>query len=92
MRRAVYRLRFWRDHRWVPAHASDYLDGDLRPRECARAERHADECPECGELLRSLRAIVSALGTMRGEDGEVVAGEVLASVQSRLDELPRDDA
>lgn len=90
MRRAFHRLRFERDHRWVPPRASDYLDGDLRPRQRTRVERHLDDCPECRELLRSLHAILSALGTMRGPEDELVADAVLASVQSRLAELPPD--
>ncbi len=85
-------LRFWRDHRWVPPRASDYLDGELRSRERARVEHHLNECPECRELLGSLRAIVSALGTLRGDDSVLVADAVLASVRSRLGELPRDGA
>lgn len=90
MRRLVQRLRFRRDHRWVPPRASDYLDAELPPRERTRVERHAGDCPECRELLRSLQAIVSALATMRGEDGEPVAGAVLAAVQSSLGESPRE--
>lgn len=88
LRRALHRLRFTRDHSWVPAHASDYLDGDLRPREIARVQRHVDECVECRELLRSLQKIVGALGAMRDERGELVAGTVLASLKSGLGERP----
>jgi len=86
--RALRRLRFGRDHRWVPPHASDYLDADLRPWEVARLQRHVDECLECRELLRSLQAIVSGLGTMRDEQGELVADAVFASVKRRLGEPP----
>lgn len=88
LRRAVHRLRFVGDHSWVPAHASEYLDGDLRPPELARVQRHVDQCAECRELLRSLQVIVGALGTMRDVQGELVAGAVLASVKSRLGDLP----
>lgn len=92
MKRVFERLRFRRDHRWVPPRASDYLDGELRSRERTRVERHLDNCPECRELLRGLHALLSALGTMRGQEDELVADAVLASVQSRLAELPRDGA
>lgn len=88
LRRAVHRLRFVRDHRWVPAHASEYLDGDLRPPELARVQRHVDQCAECRELLRGLQVIVGALGTMRDIQGELVASAVLASVKSRLGDPP----
>ncbi len=80
MKRVLERLRFRRDHRWVPPRASDYLDGELRSRERTRVERHLDKCPECRELLRGLQAILSALGTMRGEESEPMADAVLASV------------
>ncbi len=84
LRRAAGRLRFVRDHRWVPPHASDYLDGDLGPPEMTRVQRHLQECRECRELLRSLQAIVSALGSLRSDHGEPVAELVLASMKSRL--------
>ncbi len=51
-------------------------------------QRHVDECVECRELLRSLQKIVSALGAMRDERGELVAGTVLASLKSGLGERP----
>jgi anti-sigma factor RsiW len=90
MRPAAHRLQFVRDHRWVPPHTSEYLDGELGPRERERVERHTQDCPECRELLATLRALIEALGTLRGNEERVVAGAVLASVQSRLSELPRE--
>jgi len=90
MRPGPHRLEFARDHRWVPPHASEYLDGELGPRERGRVERHTRECPECRELLACLRALITALGTLRGDEERVVAGAVLASVQSRLSRLPRE--
>jgi anti-sigma factor RsiW len=90
MRSGPHRLEFVRDHRWVPPHASEYLDGELGRRERARVERHTRDCPECRELLASLRALIEALGTLRGDEERVVAGAVLASVQSRLSQLPRE--
>ncbi len=92
MRGPLHRLGFRRDHRWVQPHTSDYLDDDLRPDERARLEGHVDDCPECRELLRSLHAIVNALGTMRGDEGELMADTVLASVRSRVNETPGDKA
>lgn len=86
MRRLLDRLRFMRDHRWAPPRMSQYIDGDLDAPARARIERHADECPECDELLRSLRELVAALGRVRGDDGRLVADAVLATVQTRLRE------
>jgi hypothetical protein len=88
LRRAVHRIRFGHDHGWVPAHASDYLDGDLGPREIVRVQRHVAECAECRELVRGLQTLLYGLGTLRGEPSERVAGTVLASVRSRLRGLP----
>jgi anti-sigma factor RsiW len=87
-RGALSRFRFARDHRWVPPRASDYLDGDLTPPEVARVQRHVGECPECRELLQELEEIVVALRTLRDDQGELVAGTVLASVRVRLGETP----
>ncbi len=90
MKRGQHRLRFRRDHRWVPPHSSAYLDGELGPRERQRVERHVEDCPECRDLLRSLLALIQALGMIREDEGRLVAGIVLASVHSRLSEVPRD--
>ena len=91
MRRLIERLRFARDHRWSPDHMSEYIDGDLDSRERSRVERHTAECPECDELLRELRAMVAALGGMRGRAGDGVAAAVLAGVQQRLARGEVDD-
>src|ERR1700735_5838825 len=90
MRRLHHRLRFMRDHRWLPPHASEYLDGELGVDERHRVERHTQECPECRELLRSLRTLVGALRTIDDDEPRVVAAAVLASIQSRLASLPQD--
>ncbi len=82
------RIRFRRDHRWLPAHASDYIDEELLGHSSARVERHLRDCPDCRELLAGLKAIVGGLGSMRDLDGELVASAVLSNVRSRLSELP----
>jgi anti-sigma factor RsiW len=79
-----------RDHRWVPEHASEYLDGELGPGERRRVEDHTEDCPQCRELLRSLRALIATLGTIGHDERQVVAPAVLASIQRRLGDLPRD--
>jgi anti-sigma factor RsiW len=86
----LHRLRFLRDHRWVPRHASDYLDGELRPAERRRVEHHAEACTPCRELLRSLRALIGALATIRHDEPRAVATAVLASIQNQLGDLPPD--
>ena len=90
MLRLVHRLRFRRDHRWVPAHASAYLDSELGPGQRRRVERHTEDCPQCCELLRSLRVLIGALGATSGDQPQVVATAVLASIQGRLRDLPQD--
>jgi hypothetical protein len=37
---------------------SDYIDGELSPREQRRLEAHARLCPECGPLRRSLTVLI----------------------------------
>jgi hypothetical protein len=84
----IARIRFRRDHRWVPAHASDYIDEELPGHSSTRVERHLRDCPDCRELLAGLTAIVGGLGSMRNEAGGLVASAVLSNVRSRLSELP----
>jgi anti-sigma factor RsiW len=57
------KLRFRRDHRWTPAQLSAFLDDELGARTRRRVVRHADDCPECGPLLRSLRRLLGALAS-----------------------------
>jgi anti-sigma factor RsiW len=90
MRGLLYRVGFLRDHRWVPPHASEYLDGALGSRERRRVQRHTEGCTECRELLRSLRALIGALGTISDEEPQVVAAAVLGSIQSRPCDVPQD--
>jgi anti-sigma factor RsiW len=90
MKRVLVRVRFLRDHRWVPPHASEYLDAELSSDERRRLESHLADCPECRELLHSLRALIGALATIRDDEGRLVARAVRAAVHGRLGELPRD--
>ncbi len=90
MRRLHYRLGFLRDHRWVPQHASEYLDRELDAGQRRRIERHIQDCEQCRELVRSLRALLAALGAIGDDEPPVVAAAVLASIQSRLTALPQD--
>jgi anti-sigma factor RsiW len=74
------RLRVVRDHAWVGAHASEYLDGELGSRGRARVERHIARCHACRELLRGLERLVSALGQLRHDHG----GESAAAVRGAM--------
>jgi anti-sigma factor RsiW len=91
MQQLLHRVSFLRDHRWVPPHASEYLDGGLESRGRRRIERHTGACSECRELLRNLRALIAALETIRDDEPTVVAAAVLASIHSRLSGLPQDE-
>ena len=84
LRRLQQRLRFMRDHRWTPRHASEYLDGDLDPDGRRRIEQHAGECPKCDALLRALHSMVVVLAGMRGATGRTVAAAILAGVREEL--------
>lgn len=84
MRRIGERVRFLRDHRWTPRHASEYIDGELDPDGRRRAEHHARACPECDALLNALHSMVVVLGGMRGDAGNAAAAAVLAGVREAL--------
>ena len=85
LRRIAERLRFARDHRWTPRHASEYLDGDLDSEGRMRVDRHTSECPECDALLKALRSMILVLGGMRGDAGQAMAAAVLAGVREELE-------
>ena len=84
LHRLAERLRFVRDHRWTPRHASEYLDAELDAEGRRRLERHTRECPECDALIEALRSMVVVLGGMRGDAGPAVAAAVLAGVREEL--------
>ena len=73
------RLVLWRmiDHRYTKAHASDYLDGDLAEAGRKRVERHASVCPQCRELLASLRRMIDALPALGPSAPATVTDRVL---------------
>ena len=69
---------------------SDYIDGELAPRQQRRLEAHARLCPDCGRLRRSLTILVwelRELGRVRST-GRTVAGGVIERVRS--EPLPSD--
>ena len=77
IRRALAKARFKLDHRWTGAHMSDYLDGNLGPRERRRLEEHVHWCPECRHLLETLRRTVEGLMGLRPAPDPSVASGVI---------------
>jgi anti-sigma factor RsiW len=79
-----------RDHRWSQRRVSDYIDGELAPRQQRRLEAHARLCPDCGRLRRSLTVLVwelRELGRVRSTGTTVVGGVV---ERLRREPLPGD--
>jgi anti-sigma factor RsiW len=71
------KARFMRDHRWTQAHLSDYVDGDLPPRDRERVEEHVHWCPECRRVLETLRRTLKALMDLRATPGDRIAPSVI---------------
>lgn len=61
IRRLLERHRFMREHRWTGPRLSAYLDGELSPDDRRRLEAHAGICPECGQMLATLRKTLAGL-------------------------------
>jgi anti-sigma factor RsiW len=81
VRTAIWtRIAKRREHRWSWPRISAYIDGELARAERSRLERHADDCEECGPMLRSLRWLVGALRTL----GAPPEASVVPSVLQRL--------
>ncbi len=70
-------LRQMLDHRFAKAHASEYLDGELPPEGVRRVERHTSICPQCRELIASLRRMLDALPALAATPQNTVADGVL---------------
>jgi anti-sigma factor RsiW len=84
----VLRLQFRRDHRWAPAHMSEYLDGDLAARGRARMERHVGECRDCRTVLAELRLVVDYLHRLPPPAGGDGPAQIAAAVRVRLTAPP----
>ncbi len=84
MSNVVHRIRFRLDHRWAPAHMSDYLDGELGAPPQRRMEDHVAECAECRRTLAGLRAMLAALSALPQPAAEVQATRIVTSVRLRL--------
>jgi anti-sigma factor RsiW len=74
-------IRFMRDHRFTGSRASAYLDGELDAAGRRRVERHARVCPQCHQLIESLRQTIAGLMGLRSEPGGEIADGVIARLQ-----------
>jgi anti-sigma factor RsiW len=86
MSNILHRGRFRLDHRWAPAHMSDYLDAELSAKRRGRIEGHLAECQECRRVLAGLRALLGTLQGLPLPRDDVDAARMAASVRLRLDE------
>lgn len=53
--------RFMRDHHFVQARMSEYVDQELPPAERRRVEQHVGACPQCRQLLATLKRTIEGL-------------------------------
>ena len=65
---------------------SDYIDGELEPREHAEIERHLTECAPCRTVLNELRAVAARAGSLgdRGPEQDLWPG-----LSARIEAEPR---
>jgi len=85
------RLRDKRDHGWSQRHMSDYIDGDLSPRQQRRLEAHTRLCPGCGPLRRALTVLVWELRDLgRQPPSRSVSAGIIERIRS--EPLPSDPA
>jgi anti-sigma factor RsiW len=59
------RLNYMRDHRWAHGRLSEYIEGELPPRQQHRLADHENLCPECARLIATLYALLAMLPTLR---------------------------
>jgi anti-sigma factor RsiW len=59
--RLAHRIRERLDHRFAQRRVSDFLDGELNDRHRRRLEAHAELCPDCGPMLRTLTILLCEL-------------------------------
>ena len=92
MRDAWKRARGKRDHRWAPDHMSDYLDGELPPRDRSRMEDHVRGCEECRGLLHGLQRMLGSLRAMAAPSGRPDPRQMAVRVRERLSQRPDGEA
>ena len=59
------RLNTNRDHRWVQPRASEFVDGNLAPRQSRRLAAHLELCADCARMIATLQALVTMLPALR---------------------------
>lgn len=62
---------------------SDYVDGELRPRQQRRLAAHEEICPDCHRVVRTLRGMLARLRGMPAADpapGERVWNRVVSEI------------
>lgn len=70
-------IRFHREHAWTARRISAYLDGELNAPQRERAERHFDLCPQCRQVMRTLRRLIPKLAELHGRADTDVTANVL---------------
>jgi anti-sigma factor RsiW len=85
IRRLLAKRRFMRDHHWTQKHLSDYLDGELPPRERERVEEHVHWCPECRRALETLRRTLKGLMDLRATPGESIAPGIIDRLRREIE-------
>lgn len=69
IRHFLEKRRFMREHRWTSARLSAYFDHELSERKRHRLEAHAGICPECGQMLATLRRTLEGLRGLSRDPG-----------------------
>ena len=81
----VLRVRFAIEHRWAQRRLSAQLDGELGTSSYRRMLRHEAQCPDCRELLASLRQLVDLLYVANAREEEPTPA-LADAVNARLHE------
>lgn len=77
IRRLLAHRRFMRDHRFVQARMSRYVDQELPSRERRRVEEHVGVCPQCRHVLATLKRTVEGLRGLGAEQRPGLADGII---------------
>jgi anti-sigma factor RsiW len=78
-----------RDHRFTQRQASEYLDGELSARQRRRLLAHAELCPECGPMLRTLTIMLWELRELGRRQPAVTVAPLVVERLRREPPAPR---
>lgn len=84
MRLSQLRPSFMRDHRFTMRHAAPYAGGELDAGPAERVHRHTSRCPQCRELVRTLRRTLEGLRGLRDAPAGEPRPDVAEGVIARL--------